>query len=87
MDGRGARQDEAEEIVLPEFILLKPEPKGKTPEEKRLEREYQEIYGTPRQHPGSKLRDKRRRCLGFRWSDDQIPGQRGGDQGIEDHRG
>lgn len=46
MDG-GARQDEAEEIVLPEFILLKPEPNGKTPEEKRLEREYQEIYGTP----------------------------------------
>ena len=44
----GARLDEAEEIVLPEYILLKPEPKGKTPEEKRLEREYQAIYGTPR---------------------------------------
>jgi len=36
--GRG-KVNEAEEIVLPEFILLKPEPKGKSLEEKRLERE------------------------------------------------
>jgi len=47
MDG-GARLDEAEEIVLPEIILLKPEPKARTPEEKMLEKEYQATYGTPR---------------------------------------
>jgi len=36
--GRG-KVNEAEEIVRPKVILLKPEPKGKSLEEKRLERE------------------------------------------------
>ena len=48
---RGARLDEAEEIVLPEWILLKPEVSGMSPameeEAEALEAEYQRIYGSP----------------------------------------
>ena len=48
---RGARLDEAEEIVLPEWILLSPEISGMSPamekEAEALEAEYQRIYGSP----------------------------------------
>lgn len=51
---RGARLDEAEEIVLPEWILLKPEVSGMRPEMEEeaeaLEAEYLRIYREPEQN-------------------------------------
>ncbi|EXI66053.1 MAG: hypothetical protein AW08_02792 [Candidatus Accumulibacter adjunctus] len=44
----GERRNDAQDFVLSEFILLKPEPNGKILEEKRLEKEDQATYGTPK---------------------------------------
>lgn len=48
---RGARQDEAEEMVLPDLILLRPEvtqpDEDLAAEEEALEAEYQENVGRP----------------------------------------
>lgn len=43
----GARQDEAEEVVLPDLILLPPESQEEDQESLDLEEEYQRTVGRP----------------------------------------